>query len=72
MIGAVRDPVFGPAISFGLGGTMVEVIRDRAVALPPVPASTPLTKMRMLLPFPTAATWNQAPTTGASQVTPKR
>ena len=36
MIGAVRDPVFGPAISFGLGGTMVEVIRDRAVALPPL------------------------------------
>jgi acetyltransferase len=32
----VRDPVFGPAISFGLGGTMVEVIRDRAVALPPL------------------------------------
>jgi acetyltransferase len=36
MIGAVRDPVFGPAITFGLGGTMVEVIRDRAVALPPL------------------------------------
>jgi acetyltransferase len=36
MIGALRDPVFGPAISFGLGGTMVEVIRDRAVALPPL------------------------------------
>ncbi len=36
MIGVVRDPVFGPAISFGLGGTMVEVIRDRAVALPPL------------------------------------
>jgi acetyltransferase len=36
MIGVVRDPVFGPAISFGLGGTMVEVVRDRAVALPPL------------------------------------
>jgi len=36
MIGVVRDPVFGPAISFGLGGTMVEVIRDRAVTLPPL------------------------------------
>ncbi|HET9693966.1 MAG TPA: GNAT family N-acetyltransferase [Steroidobacteraceae bacterium] len=36
MIGVVRDPVFGPAISFGLGGMMVEVIRDRAVALPPL------------------------------------
>jgi len=36
MIGVVRDPVVGPAISFGLGGILVEVIRDRAVALPPL------------------------------------
>ncbi len=38
MIGVVRDPVFGPAISFGLGGLLVEVVRDRAVALPPLNA----------------------------------
>ena len=38
MIGVVRDPVFGPAISFGLGGTMVEIIKDNAVALPPLNA----------------------------------
>ena len=36
MIGVIRDPVFGPAISFGLGGTMVEILRDKAVALPPL------------------------------------
>jgi acetyltransferase len=36
MIGVVRDETFGPAISFGLGGTLVEVIQDRAVALPPL------------------------------------
>ncbi len=36
MIGVIRDPVFGPAISFGLGGTMVEVLQDKAVALPPL------------------------------------
>ncbi len=38
MIGVVRDPVFGPAISFGLGGTMVEILKDNAVALPPLNA----------------------------------
>lgn len=38
MIGVVRDPVFGPAISFGLGGTMVEIMQDTAVALPPLNA----------------------------------
>lgn len=38
MIGVVRDPVFGPAISFGLGGTMVEIMQDSSVALPPLNA----------------------------------
>lgn len=36
MVGVVRDPVFGPAISFGLGGTMVEILKDNTVALPPL------------------------------------
>ena len=36
MIGVVRDPVFGPAISFGLGGTLVEIFKDNAIALPPL------------------------------------
>jgi acetyltransferase len=34
----IRDPVFGPAITFGSGGTAIEVHRDRAVALPPLDA----------------------------------
>ncbi len=36
MVGVKRDSVFGPAISFGAGGTAVEVLRDRSVALPPL------------------------------------
>ena len=36
MIGIKRDIVFGPIISFGSGGTMVEVFKDRALALPPL------------------------------------
>jgi len=36
LVGMVRDPVFGPVIAFGAGGTKVEVLRDRAVALPPI------------------------------------
>ena len=35
-VGVIRDPVFGPAITFGAGGVQVEVLRDRAVALPPL------------------------------------
>ena len=36
VVGAVQDPVFGPSILFGAGGTMVEILRDSAVALPPL------------------------------------
>ncbi len=36
LVGVSRDPVFGPTIVFGAGGTMVEVLRDSAVALPPL------------------------------------
>jgi len=36
MVGVVTDQVFGPVISVGLGGTMVEVIGDQSIALPPL------------------------------------
>ena len=38
MAGVIRDPVFGPALVFGTGGTAIEVYCDRAVALPPLDA----------------------------------
>ena len=36
IVGAHIDPLFGPVILFGQGGTAVEVVADRAVALPPL------------------------------------
>ncbi|MGB5253586.1 MAG: bifunctional acetate--CoA ligase family protein/GNAT family N-acetyltransferase [Sedimenticolaceae bacterium] len=36
MIGIAHDQVFGPVISFGAGGTAVEVFADSQVALPPL------------------------------------
>ena len=36
IVGASIDPLFGPVILFGQGGTAVEVVADRAVALPPL------------------------------------
>ena len=36
IVGAHIDPLFGPVILFGQGGTAVEVVSDRAVALPPL------------------------------------
>ncbi len=36
MLGVTNDPVFGPVITFGAGGTTVEVMGDRSVTLPPL------------------------------------
>ncbi|MDR2220420.1 MAG: bifunctional acetate--CoA ligase family protein/GNAT family N-acetyltransferase [Methylobacillus sp.] len=36
MLGVTTDPVFGPVITFGAGGIAVEIMKDRAVALPPL------------------------------------
>ena len=36
IVGSNIDPVFGPVILFGQGGTAVEVMADRALALPPL------------------------------------
>ncbi|MBT9487317.1 MAG: bifunctional acetate--CoA ligase family protein/GNAT family N-acetyltransferase [Rubrivivax sp.] len=36
IVGASLDTLFGPVILFGQGGTAVEVIADRALALPPL------------------------------------
>jgi len=38
IIGASIDPSFGPIILFGQGGTAVEVMKDSAMALPPLNA----------------------------------
>lgn len=34
--GVTTDPVFGPLILFGQGGTAVEVVRDKSLELPPL------------------------------------
>src|ERR1700693_3501221 len=38
LIGVYEDRLFGPMILFGAGGTATEIIRDTAVALPPLDA----------------------------------
>ena len=36
IVGTSVDPLFGPVILFGQGGTAVEVLADRAIGLPPL------------------------------------
>jgi len=38
IVGCSMDAQFGPVLLFGAGGTLVEVFKDRALALPPLSA----------------------------------
>ncbi len=48
MIGAHRDPVFGPAVAVGDGGKYVEIVRDTALLLPPFTAAEVAAALRGL------------------------
>jgi acetyltransferase len=45
IIGSSVDPQFGPVMLFGMGGQLVEVFKDRSLALPPL--NTPLARRLM-------------------------
>jgi acetyltransferase len=45
LIGCKKDPIFGPAIVFGMGGVAVEIFKDTKVGLPPLNMSL---AMRMI------------------------
>src|SRR5208283_1145678 len=45
IIGSSLDPQFGPVILFGTGGQLVEVFKDRALALPPLNSTLALRLM---------------------------
>lgn len=46
IVGASPDPQFGPVVLFGTGGTLVEVFKDRALAIPPL--TTTLARLTMV------------------------
>jgi hypothetical protein len=47
-LGAHRDPILGPIISFGLGGIFLEILHDVVYAVPPVTEEQVLALLREL------------------------
>lgn len=52
ILGATRDPVFGPVVLVGLGGIFAEVIQDVAVRPAPVNEAEAMAMLRSLKAFP--------------------
>ena len=36
ILGITRDPQFGPAVIYGTGGILVEILKDSAIGIPPL------------------------------------
>lgn len=61
IVGAVRDPVFGPALTVGLGGTLTELYRDVSHRLLPVDADVAREMLGQLKAFPLLDGYRNAP-----------
>lgn len=59
-VGVVRDDNFGPLVIVAAGGTLVELLADRAVACPPVNRETATELLRSLRTAPLLAGWRGA------------
>ncbi|MEA5058627.1 MAG: acetate--CoA ligase family protein, partial [Candidatus Pelethousia sp.] len=46
ILGITRDPQFGPAVVFGSGGILVEVLKDSALGIPPLSEEEALNMIR--------------------------
>lgn len=61
IVGARRDPSFGPVVLVGLGGVQAELHRDVQVALAPVDEARALEMVRSLRSFPLLDGWRGRP-----------
>jgi acetyltransferase len=60
-IGMVTDQSFGPVITFGAGGTMIELIHDRAMELPPLNQFLSQRMIQRVRSAETLGEWRGAP-----------
>ena len=52
ILGMERDPVFGPVLMFGIGGTLVEVLKDVAFGIAPIAFEQAMRMIRSIRAFP--------------------
>jgi acetyltransferase len=57
LVGVTQDPSFGPLTMFGLGGTMVELMRDVQVRIQPLTDVDPREMVRSIKGYPLLEGW---------------
>lgn len=55
IVGMIRDPQFGPAIMFGLGGIFVEILKDVSFRVAPITKEEALDMIREIKAYPILA-----------------
>ena len=68
VVGALQDPVFGPVVMAGLGGTLVELLEDVAFRLAPVGTDEAISMLEGLRGFPLLAGHRGGPTVDLDRV----
>ena len=61
VVGALRDPAFGPVVMTGLGGTVVELLEDVTFALAPVEVEEAVGMIERLRGFPLLCGYRRLP-----------
>lgn len=52
IVGVMRDPVFGPVVMFGLGGVLVEVLKDVTFSIAPFDEKEAMAMIRRIKSYP--------------------
>ena len=63
LIGVVNDPLFGPIVACGAGGTLVELLKDVSIRLSPLTPADAHAMLRELRSFPLLQGYRGAPPT---------
>ena len=64
IVGVVQDPVFGPIVACGAGGTAVELMKDVSVRLAPLTDAEAERMLRSLASFPLLEGYRGSPRRG--------
>jgi len=51
-VGSLEDPLFGPVVSFGIGGPLTELLEDKAYRIPPLEAADAASMVREIKAAP--------------------